>query len=75
MDIPPIKTDEDHSAALREIEALWGAEEGTPEGDRLNLLTNLVEAFEERRWAAVQSLIELGGSDPEAVAGRRRRSD
>ena len=50
MDIRPIKTDEDHRAALKEIDALWGAAEGTPEGDRLDVLATLVEAYEERRW-------------------------
>lgn len=52
MDIRPIKTDEDHRTALREIEALWGADEGTREGDRLDVLATLVEAYEERRWPA-----------------------
>ncbi|MEA3017588.1 MAG: HTH-type transcriptional regulator / antitoxin HigA, partial [Sphingomonadales bacterium] len=40
----------DHRAALREVETLWGAAEGTPEGDRLEVLATLVEAYEERRW-------------------------
>ena len=52
MDIRPIKTDADHEAALREIEALWGATEGTPEGDRLDVLITLVEAYEDCRWSA-----------------------
>jgi HTH-type transcriptional regulator / antitoxin HigA len=50
MDIRPIRTDEDHAAALAEIERLWGAEPSTPEGDRLDVLATLVEAYEERRW-------------------------
>jgi len=50
MDIRPIKSDRDHQAALREIEALWGADEGTDAGDRLDVLATLVEAYEERRW-------------------------
>src|SRR5689334_13679962 len=50
MDIRPIRTDEDHAAALAEIERLWGAEAGTPEGDRLDILAVLVEAYEDRRW-------------------------
>ena len=50
MDVRPVRTDEDHSSALREIEALWGADEGTPEGDRLDVLATLVHAYEERRW-------------------------
>ena len=50
MDIRPIRTDEDHRAALKEVEALWGAAEGTPEGDRLDVLATLIEDYEERRW-------------------------
>ena len=50
MEIRPIKTDDDHRAALREIEALWGAGEGTSDGDRLDVLATLVEAYEDRRW-------------------------
>jgi antitoxin component HigA of HigAB toxin-antitoxin module len=49
MDIKPIKTDADHEAALREIETLWGAAEGTADGDRLDELVTLVEAYEEER--------------------------
>lgn len=52
MDIRPIRTDEEHRAALEEIEALWGAAEGTPEGDRLDVLATLVEAYEDKRWPA-----------------------
>lgn len=50
MDIRPIRTEADHEAAAREIEALWGAEVGTPEGDRLDILITLVDAYEDRRW-------------------------
>jgi HTH-type transcriptional regulator / antitoxin HigA len=50
MNVKPIKTDADHEAALREIEALWGAAEGSAEGDRLDVMATLVEAYEEKRW-------------------------
>ena len=50
MDIRPIKSDTDHEAALREIETLWGAAEGTADGDRLDVLATLIEAYEEKRW-------------------------
>lgn len=46
MDIRPIKTEQDYDAALAEIEALWGAQVDTPEGDRLDVLLALVEAYE-----------------------------
>jgi HTH-type transcriptional regulator/antitoxin HigA len=45
MQIRPIRTDEDHETALREIEALWGAEDGTETGDRLDVLATLVESM------------------------------
>ena len=48
MDIKPIKADADHEAALREIETLWGAADGTADGDRLDVLVTLVEAYEEK---------------------------
>ena len=44
MEIKPIRTDADHDKALREIERLWGAAEGTPEEDRLEVLITLVKA-------------------------------
>src|ERR1700732_224809 len=50
MEIRPIRTDKDHRAALSEIEKLWGASSGTPEGDKLDILVTLVETYEERRW-------------------------
>src|SRR5436190_10366403 len=50
MDIRPIRTDDDHRRALAEIEKLWGAADGTPAGDKLDILVTLVETYEERRW-------------------------
>ena len=48
MEIQPIKTERDYDAALAEVEALWGAEPDTPEGDKLDVLITLVEAYEAR---------------------------
>jgi HTH-type transcriptional regulator/antitoxin HigA len=48
MDIKPIRTKKDHQAALVEIERLWDAKKGTPEADRLEVLSLLVEAYERR---------------------------
>jgi HTH-type transcriptional regulator / antitoxin HigA len=50
MDIRPIRTDEDHRAALAEIERLWGAKDGTEEGNKLDILVTLVESYEDKRW-------------------------
>src|SRR5262245_35683397 len=50
MEIRPIRTDKDHKAALAEIDACWGAAEGTEKGDKLDVLLALVEIYEARRW-------------------------
>jgi HTH-type transcriptional regulator / antitoxin HigA len=50
MEIRPIRTDKDHQAVLAEIDACWGAPEGTEEGDRLDVLLALVEIYEANRW-------------------------
>ena len=50
MNIKPIKTKADHRAALAEIESLMSARLGTPEGDRLDVLVTLVEAYEKKRF-------------------------
>ncbi|WP_371425275.1 type II toxin-antitoxin system HigA family antitoxin [Tardiphaga sp.] len=55
MDIRPIRNDDDHMAALREIERLWGAATGTDDGDKLDVLATLVEKYEETRWPSVDA--------------------
>src|SRR5450755_4646923 len=50
MQIRPIRNDKNHRAALAEIEKLWGAAVGTPEGDKLDILVTLIETYENRRW-------------------------
>lgn len=50
MNIQPIRNDDDHRAALAEIERLWGAAAGSDDGDKLDVLTTLVEKYEEERW-------------------------
>ena len=39
-----------HKKALREIARLWGAKSGTPEGDRLDVLATLIDAFEAEHY-------------------------
>jgi HTH-type transcriptional regulator/antitoxin HigA len=51
VEIKPIKNEDDYQAALREIENLFDAAPDTPEGDRLEVLTTLVEAYEERHYS------------------------
>jgi HTH-type transcriptional regulator / antitoxin HigA len=50
MDIKPIKTKRDYEAALRAIEPLMSAKRNTPEGDRLDVLVTLIEAYEARHF-------------------------
>jgi HTH-type transcriptional regulator/antitoxin HigA len=77
MTIKPIRTKADHEAALREIERLWGAHEGTPEGDRLDVLATLVEAYEQAHFPmdapdpieAIKFRLEQQGADQKALIG------
>jgi HTH-type transcriptional regulator/antitoxin HigA len=46
VEISPIRSEEDYEAALREVEGLMSARPGTPEGDRLDILATLIEAYE-----------------------------
>ena len=50
MEIKPIKTEVDYEAAIEEIERLFNAKPDTPEGDRLDVLTTLVEAYEDEHY-------------------------
>ena len=50
MDVRPIKTKRDYRRALKEIEGLMGARRGSADGDRLDVLVTLVEAWEARHY-------------------------
>lgn len=50
MNIKPIKTDADYQAALKEIESLMLAEPDSPEGETLDVLVTLVEAYEAKHF-------------------------
>jgi HTH-type transcriptional regulator/antitoxin HigA len=45
-EVKPIRTVADHRAALAEVERLWGTKSGTREGDRLDVLATLIDAYE-----------------------------
>ena len=51
MEIKPIKNEVDYEAALQEIERLFNAVPDTPEGDKLEVLTTLVEAYEDKHYS------------------------
>ena len=45
-DVKPIRTEADYDAAMADVANLWGAASGTPQGDRLDVLATLIDAFE-----------------------------
>ena len=84
MDIKPIRTEADYQATLAEIERLMDAEPETPDGDRLDVLATLVEAWEEKHFPieepdpieAIQHRMEALGmsrKDLEPMIGGRNR--
>ncbi len=50
MDISPIKTKRDYHRTLKEIEGLMTAKRNTLDGDRLDVLVTLVEAWEAKHY-------------------------
>jgi len=84
MKIRPIRTKADYRAALKEVERLWDADPGTPEGDVVDVLTTLIEAYEAVHFpiaapdpiAAIQFMMEQKGltrRDLEPAIGSRGR--
>src|SRR3954454_3556476 len=84
MDIRPIRTEEDYRATLREIESLMRADPGSPEGERLDVLVTLVEAYERQHFPlelpdpveAIKFVMEQRGltvKDLEPMIGRANR--
>lgn len=49
-ELRPIRSEADYDAALEEIEHLWGAKNGTPGGDRLDVLATLIEVYEAKHY-------------------------
>src|SRR6202158_4216391 len=49
-EVKPIRTKRDYEAALKEVERLWGAKSGTPEGDTLDVLATLTDAYEAEHY-------------------------
>src|SRR6516162_4368877 len=49
-EVRPIRTKQDYEAALKEVERLWGAKSGTRDGDRLDVLATLIDAYEAEHY-------------------------
>ena len=84
MELRPIRSKREHQAALKEAEALWNAPEGSPDGDRLEVLTLLIEAYEREHFPIedpdpidfLQHIMEARGlarKDLEPYIGSRAR--
>ncbi len=77
MEIKPIKAEEDYERALRRIERLWGAPQGSPDGDELDILATLVEAYERTHYPidtpnpieAIKFRLEQQGKDYRELIG------
>jgi HTH-type transcriptional regulator / antitoxin HigA len=84
IQIRPIRTDSDHEKAVARIRELMGVSSGTPEGDELDVLATLVDAYEAKRFpvdapdpvTAIQFRMEQQGlkrRDLEPLIGSRAR--
>ena len=84
MNIYPIRTELDYEEALAEVETLWGAKEGTEEGDKLDVFLVLIEKYEDEHYQidppdpvnAIEFRMEqmnLSRSDLEECIGSRSR--
>ena len=84
VEVNPIRSEADYESALAVIERLWGAKAGTPEGDRLDILATLVDAYESEHHPidppdpieAIKFRMEQQGltrRDLEAILGTRAR--
>ncbi len=83
-EVKPIRSEADYEAAMEQLAKLWGAAGGTPDGDRLDVLATLIDAYEARHHAmdppdpieAIQFRMEQQGMtrrDLEDIIGTRTR--
>ena len=83
-EVRPIRTKRDYEAALKEVERLWGAKSGTRDGDRLDVLATLIDAYEAEHYPmdpadpieAIKFRMEQQGltrRDLEGIIGTRTR--
>jgi HTH-type transcriptional regulator/antitoxin HigA len=77
MQVKPIRSNQDHAEALRKIESLWGAPQGTEDGDLLDVIVTLVEVYEREHFPidlpdpveAIKFRLEQQGKDYRALIG------
>ena len=77
MRIRPIRSEADYDAALHRVEALWGSASETPEGDELDVILPLIEAYEREHYPidlptpidAIKFRLEQQGKDYRSLIG------
>ena len=83
-DVKPLRSKAGYEAALKDVERLWGAKSGTPDGDRLDVLATLLDAYEAEHYPmdppdpveAIKFRMEQQGltrRDLEQIIGSRTR--
>ena len=83
-ELKPIRTKRDYEDALKEAQRLWGSKAGTREGDRLDVLATLIDAYEAAHYPmdppdpveAIKFRMEQQGltrRDLEEIIGTRTR--
>jgi len=72
-DVKPIRSEADYDAAIEEVATLWGTASGTPEGDRLDVLATLIDAYEAAHHpmdAPLPTTLKVGIASYEDVKAR-----
>jgi HTH-type transcriptional regulator / antitoxin HigA len=72
-ELKPIRSEDDYDNAMALLKTLWGAEIGTPEGDKLDVLVTLIDAYENAHYPvdlpdpidAIVFRMEQGGLTPQ----------
>ena len=83
-EVRPIRTKRGYEVSLKEVERLWGAKAGTRDGDRLDVLATLIDAYETEHYPmdppdpieAIKFRMEQQGltrRDLEEIIGTRTR--
>lgn len=73
MEIKPIKNSSDYRATLGVIESLMFAKKGSKEGEKLDLLVTLIEAYEQKKFSldlpdAIEAIVfEMERKNLEAI--------
>src|SRR5216684_2456069 len=77
MEIRPIRDETDYDCALRRVQQLWDSPKGSPDGDELDVLVTLIEAYEREHYPiglpdpieAIRFRLEQKGKDYRALIG------